>query len=187
MRSDKSGYTVVEVLISVAVASVLFSVILFLYLRGQQSFDANRTYLDVYADARLAADWMAKDIKGATQVLPVWGGYTTSGNSLVLEVPSIDASGDIVSSLYDHLIYQVNSATLERIVDAEIGSSRLDETKSVANNITALTFSSGGITLDGIGDLSTVDNIGLSLTAGRTSLGRTYQETLNSVIKLRNK
>ena len=100
MRSDKSGYTVVEVLISVAVASVLFSVILFLYLRGQQSFDANRTYLDVYADARLAADWMAKDIKWATQVLPVWGGYTTSDNSLVLEVPAIDASGDIVSSLY---------------------------------------------------------------------------------------
>ncbi|MCK4244216.1 MAG: prepilin-type N-terminal cleavage/methylation domain-containing protein [Candidatus Omnitrophica bacterium] len=172
----RTGFTLVEIMVSVVLASFILGVILFLYLGSQRSFDSSRTYLDIYADARLALDWMSKDIKWATQVLSAWGGYTTSTNCLVLEIPSIDTNRDIIPDEYDYLIYQLNLANLERIMDAYgTGSSRIDNTNVIANNISSLIFSSAGT------------YVAIELTASRTRLNRTYQETLNSVVKLRNK
>ncbi len=174
-----------EIIVSVVLASFIFGIILFLYLGSQRSFDSSRIYSDIYADARLALDWMSKDIKWATQVLSAWGGYTTSTDCLVMEIPSIDTTGDIIDADgdgipddYDHLIYQLNSTNLERIMDADDtvpNKGRSDHTNVIANNISSLIFTAKS------------SYIVIELTASRTRLNRLYQETLNSVVKLRNK
>ena len=179
MRRKKFGFTLVEIMVSVFLASFIFGVVLFLYLGSQRSFDSGRIYSDIYADARLALDWMSRDIKGASEIV------SAADSSLVLKISSIYAD-DIIPGKYDQLTYSIYQPTasdiplLKRTMDADANSSRYipgdnPKTTTIANNISSLIFTSAGT------------YVTIELTASRTRLNRTYQETLNSVVKLRNK
>ena len=77
---------------------------------------------------------------------------------------------------------------MERIIDAKDGvSSRVDSTRGVADNVNAFSMSfydTDGGTVSNYSDTLTVD---ISLSSIRTGIGRTYQETINTQAKLRNK
>jgi prepilin-type N-terminal cleavage/methylation domain-containing protein len=175
MGNPKRGFTLMEVLVAVSIAVFTLAVIISLYLASQQSFTMGTTFLEVHGGARVAMDWMVKDIRWATQA------STPAIDELSLEIPSIDGSGDIIDidNTFDYITYQLNATDptrLERTVNADALSSRVDETRIIANNVSSITFNSSG------------SNIAIALTTSRTVLGgRTLQETLNSTVELRNR
>ena len=197
-RSHTRGLSLIEVLIGMVLMSIAVLALFSLYSTGQKYFANQDAHVDLLNDSRLTLNMLSRDIKEAVQVVPgpvdVGGtNYSTSANCIVLKVPSVDAGGLIIDidSDFDYLVFLVNpnnSTELQRIVDGKDGvSSRLDGNKVLTGNIESLVLSfldADGVTVTDYADSAIVD---IALTTLKKGVQRTYQETMNTRTKLRNK
>ena len=189
----RDGFTLVEVLIAATLTTIVLGMALTMYISQQRNFLVGNEYIDIHQDARLAMDWLANDIRWGIAVESSYGGYSTSNSCIVLKVPSIDSSGDVVdiNSDFDYIIYRLagsNPASLKRRVYPKTGvSSRPSEDRLIAENIGSLTFSYGGTGLSSIGDLTTVTEIESSLVTLGTVGDVNLSDRLETRVKLRNK
>ena len=192
----REGFTLVEVIFAALIGMIALGVVMSLFIGSQKAFYVGNAFLHIHRNARLALDRIIKDAKGATGVVDNWNGYTTSTDCLVLQVPSIDADGDIIDidAHHDYIVYRLYSsgdkpAELWRIMNAKTGhSKRADENRVIANNISSLTFSSGGTELSNIADVTVLTNINVAATTEIEVRGaEKVREFLNSAVELRNK
>lgn len=193
IKFEPRGLTLVELLVVLALSALIILALVTLYTSGQRYFINQDAQAKVLREGRYVFDWIARDIKEGIQVIQTWNGYTTSTNCLILQVPAVDGTGLIIdiANEFDYIIYRQkpeDPKRLERILDAKDGvSSRVDSTRQLAERVDAFSLSSEGVELSSIGDLSTVFNIDIALTTRQNRYGRDFQETLNTVVKLRNK
>jgi len=197
-RRHTRGLSLIEVLIGMVLMSIAILALFSLYNTGQKYFANQDAQVDILNDSRLTLTMLSRDIKEAVQVVPgpvdVGGtNYSTSANCIVLKVPSVDADGLIIDidNDFDYVVYIVNpsnSKELQRIVDGKDGvSSRLDGNKLLTGNIDSLVLSfldTDGVTVADYADSAIVD---IALTILKKGVQWTYQETMNTRTKLRNK
>ncbi len=192
-KFKSKGFSLIELLVIVAIASFIILSILSLYSIGQRYFLSGSARTDVLRSTRQVLNWISRDIKEGIQVLPSWDVYTTSNTCLILQVPSLDSNGLIIDidNEFDYIIYRLNSeypSRLERIIDAKDGvSSRADTSRVIATDVNSFQLSSGGVDLSAVSDFSQVSSVYITMITAQNLLGRTYQETLNAGLKLRNK
>lgn len=192
---SKIGYTLSEVLVAAVISVLLLGAIFMSQILGRQIFDLSSAFVDVNSKARIAMDWMVRDARWANQIAAsrTFGveTYSTGDSVLILEIPAINGSGDVLDSIYDYFVYYLDpldSAVLKRTVDADAASSRSNGTRTVANNVNALVFSSGGTGLSSVADVTAVTKLQISLTTLGSAAGmRTVSEQLNTEVDLRNK
>ena len=192
------GLSLIEVLIAMVLMSIAMLALLSLYNSGQKYFTNQDARSDILNDSRITLTLLSRDIKEAVQVVPgpvdVGGTfYSTSANCIVLKVPSVDADGLIIDidNHFDYLVYRVNpdnSTELLRIVEGKDGvSSRVDGNKLLTRNMDSLVMSfldTDGGTVTNFAESAIVD---IALTILKKGIQRTYQETMNTRTKLRNK
>lgn len=189
----KRGFTLVEVLVSTALLMGITTVIISVSIGCQRSFITGVELLNLQAQSRQAMQWLRRDIKWAVSLenSRTIGAktYTTSNSEVVLRLPSISAAGDIITG-YDYIVYHLNdsdNSILERVVAADSSSARISGIYIVARDIMFLVFSSGGTGLSFVGTLSSVANVGISLSAGSQVLGgRNLLFVATTGITLRN-
>lgn len=192
-RSKPKGLTLMELLVTVVVVSLVMTALLSLYSAGQRYFIGESVKLDELRDIRHVQNWMTRDIKESVQVLPSWDSHTASDSCLILRIPSVDASGYIIDidNDYDHVVYRLHPEMpkrLERIVDAKDGvSTRSDTTRFLSTQVSSFLLSSGGVNLSSVADFSQVASVDISLITQQSLMGRSYQETLQTGVMLRNK
>ncbi len=192
-KFKSKGFSLIELLVIVAIASFIILSILSLYSIGQRYFLSGSARTDVLRNTRQVLNWISRDIKEGIQVLPSWDVYTTSNTCLILQVPSLDSNGLIIDidNEFDYIIYRLNSeypSRLERIIDAKDGvSSRADTSRVIATEVNSFQLSSGGVDLSAVSDFNQVSSVYITMITAQNLLGRTYQETLNTGLKLRNK
>lgn len=187
------GFTLIELLIVIVLGALMMAALVSLYSSGQRYFITESARSDLLRDGRSVLNWMSRDIKEAIQIVESWDVYSTSTNSLVLKVPSVDGDGLIIDieNDFDYIVYHLNSeypTRLERIVEAKDGvSSRIESNRVLATRVNSFVLSSGGVELSSVSDLSEVSNIDIALVVRQTYFNRNFEETLNSLVRLRNK
>ena len=192
-KYQPKGFTLIEVLVIAAVGSFMILAMLSLYVAGQRYFMNGTARSDVLRDNRQVLSFISRDVKEAIQVVPAWDVYATSTECIILQVPSLDSNGLIIDidSQYDYIVYRLNSEypnKLEKIVDANDGvSNRSDSTRTIATRVNSFQLSSGGIELSGVADFSQVACVDIALITTQSQIGRSFQETLSTGVKLRNK
>lgn len=192
-KFTSKGFTLIELLIVVVLGALIMAAMVGLYASGQRYFITESARSDLIRDGRSVLNWISRDIKEAIQVLESWDIYSTSTNSLVLQVPSVDADGLIIDieSDFDYIVYRLNSeypTRLERIVEPKEGvSSRAESNRVLATRVNSFVLSSEGVELSSVSDLSEVSSIDIALVLRRTHFSRNFEETLNTLVRLRNK
>ena len=144
MRHDSRGFTLVETFI-VAVFAALMMVTLGLLI---YTFNKTSGYELAASQSSGSASAILREVEAlslpADAVLQshtfTTGTYTSSSTALVLEIPSVDSSGAIVSNAYDYAVFYVSSTTLYRRLEANASSVRGTGTKQLSTTVNALTF-----------------------------------------------
>lgn len=194
----QAGLTLIELLIGIAISSLVVTAFLALYAEGQKFFFNKNAESDAIEDSRLPMAELSRDIRGANGVSDVavdvdGVAYQTGEQCLVLEMPSLDATGGIISGHADYIIYTVAEGRLLKIVQPdEAVSARSARRRVLADAVTA--FGLAYIGQDGVTPLASnyaqtfvVDISIASALPGIQRAGRPYVEPLTTQAKLRNK
>lgn len=199
LRHDRRGITLIELTVASLVGVILTGVFLELLQTSLMTLSTVNTQGDLRTQLVQAVNAVSRDVSEARgRLASCCSGefaerrfpFVTSGETVILEVPSIDADSNIINAqtTFDAIIYDINMdpaqpnpGKLKRIVRPNVSSSRPATTVTVANDIAFLQHTW----------LPTATNptqLRLTLAAKREGGGRPFQtKDLTTEIALRNR
>ena len=143
--SNRRGFTITEMLVTVALFALIISALVALYQGYSTLFVSEQKLFTMRTSANIAITKIEQDTLQANRVVAsrVISGttYTTGSSMLVLELPSIDVSGGIISDTFDHVVFYVSGAILYRLTEANLASARQSGIKQLLDTLSALTLS----------------------------------------------
>lgn len=186
---NNKGFTLIEIMIVTVLGMFLLGAVVYTAFNVNRNMALAQRRVAVQEAARNMLGRMVKDYRGASALVASAtvnsAVYTTTTNTAVVELPSVDASGNILPSL-DYVVFTVVGTELRRITEADASSARVTGDVRIGTGVTGLTFASGGTALSSIADLSTVASLDMSVTVERTDANQDLSETYIGSVNFHN-
>ncbi len=110
-----TGFTLIEVLITLTIAAVAGGLIVQVVIQNNGLFYQETTKVSHGLTLNTAKHMLQNDLKTASSIAsgyPVSApNFITSSTLLVLQVPSVDSSGNIIENVYDYIVYSKDPNT----------------------------------------------------------------------------
>lgn len=182
---NNRGLTFIEAIIAVAVLIFVSVALLTLYNSYTKVYNYQETVMRVAGSARTTANELQNTALQSNQIVAshTFSGheYSTDESTVVLEIPSVDGSGNIVSGKHDYAVFYTIGTDLYKLVQADAASSRPSGLKQLSDSIAAITF------IYNNADLAQADKIDADMQMQATSRRQTVTYNLRESIYLRNK
>lgn len=146
IRTPSQGFTLVEALISLTLFSIVSFALLTLFLSSSRQYQEESKRTALTTSVTTLNDQLTADVQAAFTIEPTYGTYTSGADTVILAVPGIDGSGNLLSSggsfTPDRIIYALSGNQILRVVIPAPGSSRPDGSKVAASKVSsfALTY-----------------------------------------------
>ncbi len=178
------GFTLLEVVIVIGMFVVMMILLMNFFLSYNKSYLFDRALVATASSAGVVMNEVVTYTLQADQVLSshVFSGtsYASGANTLVLELPAVDASGNILSSTYDYVVIYVANGTVFRTISADATSSRHSGTKRLSDTIYSLGFTYNAV------DFTQVSTVTADVQTQSSVKSTTAQTHLTQIIRLRN-
>lgn len=149
----KQGFTLIELLITITLIGSILIVITSIYLVGFRTYTEQLATSTVQSDAQTILDAVILDAKNGLLIEETFTNpgngtvYTTGPNSIIIQVPAIDAGKNIqyngTDELFDRIIYYYKDESIHKIVFADSRSVRFPKNgkdTTLDTKILALSF-----------------------------------------------
>jgi hypothetical protein len=187
-RRAHKGVSLIEFLIVISIFIITIVLVFQVFASLNKEYKVLVSYLSAYLKGREVIDRISKDCRIAIRVMDSHAGYTTADNCLVLKVPSIDGSNNIVdvNNEFDYIIYRIQGGDLWKVVLP--GSSSLREAFNgvLRRSMHSLYITSAGTPLSSIAHKSSITTLTLRVTFTETVLGTEYKVEPGTTVKLMN-
>lgn len=178
------GFTLTEVIIVVAISSIIILVLLELFDRHDDLYRYEQAQLAVTEGSRLSMTELNTFISQGYRIVSsrvVDGNtYTTGTTTMVVQIPSISSAGAVLANTWDYAIFTLNGEKLTEIIDADALSHRVDITRQVADTVSNLTF-----TYDN-NDLNLARKVNVDMTTSEQAGQQTVSNSVDQDIYLLN-
>jgi len=143
----KKGITLIELLIAITLVGTLTIAFSNIYLNCMKQFGMEFAQTQLQTNSQTVLDRIISDIKGAISVETSYNAYTTNQRTIIMKIPSIDSSQNIIYSgdtmLTDYVIYYFQSESIHRKLIANSASSRYPsngQDKTIMTEVENLNF-----------------------------------------------
>lgn len=186
-KIDNRGITLIETMIGLAISALLVVILSYCLVIVLRLDEAQKTVSALISSNDRGLYRISSSIQQSSQILAsaVISGttYTTSSEALVLKIPSVNSSGQIISGSYDTVIYRRNPSNLselQEITDAQAGSTRFDGTHLIARFVTNLLFRYNN------SNYPSATTATIFLKTGNTVRGALKESANQTTVRLRN-
>ncbi len=176
----KNGFTLIEVVIVVALVGVASIILSNLFIGQNRLYRSETAELNVTGDARAALDDLDNYLRQANRTLASYSSFTAGSEVLILQIQSVDGSNRLVAGTFDNVVYYLSEGSLIRQVFPNALSSRPAAAKKLASNVTGLNFTYNNT------DYAQVTEVQTDLTISENAGLQTRSITISSKAKLRN-
>lgn len=156
-----AGFTLPETLVVIALLLVVMVVGLEIFVNNNRFYEGQTGQIELTSNSREAADRIAEYGREAVAFEPSYTYdsvlYTTAETTVIFRLPGRDASGDILTGIYDYAIVTVdpnNSSRLLLIVDPDATSARPEREHLLSERLTALEFTYDNVSIASAGSVS---------------------------------
>ena len=181
---SKRGFTLVEVVIVIFLFTLVMLAVVDLFISFNTSYSKQVANIGTAQSAAAFMNEVQRDVLQANSVAAshLYSGttYTSDASTLVLTLPSVDASGNVVATMYDYAIFYLTGSTTYRIMDVDASSARAPGSKKLSDVMSYLTFTYNNVTP------SSATNVTVDATTSATVKTQTFQTHLTQQIYLRN-
>jgi prepilin-type N-terminal cleavage/methylation domain-containing protein len=180
MMRRASGFTLIEVIIVVALVSVMLVVLAQFFFSTSTLYRKENADLAVNYAARAGLDDVDSYVRQATQTIDSYAPYTAGPDVLILEIGALSDSNQLVPGAYDKVIFYLSGSSLWREIVADPASTRTSGSRVMAENISSLTF-----TYDNV-DFAQVTTVETSMDIMQNTGRETVRLNISSKSRLRN-
>jgi hypothetical protein len=184
-HSKQLGFSFAEAIFVVAALIIILVTLLLIYNNYTKIFGYQQALISTADSARITMNELQKFTQQSDKILSShsFSGITRSSsqNTLVLEVPSIDNSGNILNGKYDFVAFYTSGTILNELTQADTSSNRPSGVKELSNTVSSLEFTYNNANPE----LATEVDVDLETQA--TSRQQTAAYNLYQKIYLRNK
>lgn len=143
-KNRLSGFTLLEVVIVLGIFVVMLFALVEFFIHYNTSFSFTQASVSTASSANAILNAVETYGMPADQVLAshvfASGTLSSGTTALILELPSIDASGNIIGGTYDYVAIYQSGTSAYAVVSPNAASSRRSATKTLATNLQTLTF-----------------------------------------------
>lgn len=143
----KNGFGLIEAIITIGILAAISAVLIESYLKSQSTFDIQTSKATLQTATRNALDSINNWVKLSSSVISSYTNdsqsYTTNNTTLILEVPAIDANQNIISGIYDYVVFKPDATyphELKEIVYPASESARTAKNRIVNQKLQTLGF-----------------------------------------------
>jgi Tfp pilus assembly protein PilE len=184
-RNKKIGFTLLETTITVAIILIISGVLSGFYVNYYRIYHRQQSIFNMVNSASLAANDLQNLVLQASQIITShsFSGnvYSTDSDTLVLEIPSVDSSGNIISGTYDYVAFYATGTSFYKLIEANAASDRTSEQKRLSNVLSSAVFTYNNT------DLSLANKIETEMHFQTTAGGNeTISYSLQPILYLRN-
>ena len=187
IKINNRGITLIETMIGLAISALLVVILSYCLVIVLRLNEAQKTVSALTSSTDRGIYRISSSIQQSSQILSsaVISGttHTTSSSALVLKIPAVNSSGQIISGSYDTVLYRRNPSDLselQEITDAETGSARFDGTHLIARFVTNLLFRYNN------SNYSLASTATVFLKTGTTVRGVLKESANQTTVRLRN-
>ncbi|HLM83779.1 MAG TPA: hypothetical protein VK254_01020 [Candidatus Bathyarchaeia archaeon] len=185
IKLNNRGFSFVESLVAMAILVYILGALVVIYSSYSRFYNFLQNKIAMGSSSRAAMKELRNDALQADQIVAShsFSGIqrSTDQHTVVLEIPSIDGSGNIVDGKYDYAAFYLSGDGLYRTMQADAASSRTSGAVKITDAVQTLTFSYDNQALD------QATKIDADLEMQIVSGGQTVSSRLYQVIYLRNK
>jgi type II secretory pathway pseudopilin PulG len=184
----ETGMTLMEGLAALGIMTIILVLVAEIFGVNMNLVTTQLRRTDTATGAIQAIRRLSDEARGASAVEEshVFGGdtYTTSADALVLNIPSIDANGDIIAGEYDHVAFYRDGSDPTKVfsaTDPGVGSQRPAGARLLSgyNDIMAFRFNNP--------DPTEADRVSVYIENSRTYRGQPIETKAWTSIFLRNR
>lgn len=144
-KAQNSGFTLIETIIVVALFAIMIVAIFGLFDYHAKIYKYQEALVRVSGSARSALNAIQFYTLQAHAVLAsqtVNGtAYTSNGSStMILQLPALNGSGNIISNTWDYVVFHVNGANLIETIQADPASSRNSGDVLLSDSLQSIVF-----------------------------------------------
>ncbi len=147
MTHSRRAFSLIETMIVVAIGTSMFIILGFLLTR----FNGSIAYEQASSQSSGSASVFMKEVESlafpADAILQshtfASGTYASATTTLVLEIPAIDSSGNVIANTYDYAAFYATSTDAYRLLEADALSARTSGTKLLSSPVSSLSFTYG--------------------------------------------
>jgi len=184
-RSNKSGFSFIEAIFASAILAFVLVAFVVVYINFFKFYNRQQAEMKIGDSARNIAKEVQSAALQSNQISsshnfsgPV---YSTDQDTLVLEMPSIDGSGNIISGKYDYVVFYKTGENFYKLTEADAASSRPSGFKQLSESVATLIFTYNN------SDLAQANKIDTDIQMQSLSGGQNISYHLYQEIYLRNK
>ena len=186
-KINNRGITLIETMMGLAISALLVVILSYCLIIVLRLNEAQKTVSALTSSTDRGIYRISSSIQQSSQILSsavIFGTtHTTSSSALVLKIPTVNSSGQIISGSYDTVVYRRNPSDLselQEITDAEAGSARFDGTHLIARFVTNLLFRYNN------SNYSLASTATVFLKTGTTVRGVLKESANQTTVRLRN-
>lgn len=192
MKLREKGLTLAEVLITASIFMVAGAILVNILLQNNNLFVKQSSKVDQGLSLNNANLAISDSIRNASSVLtssPTTPVYSTDAHTLVLQLPSLDSSGNVISGSFDYRVIvrdTANPKILRQLTFPTPPSTRKAGNQILVNNLSAIDFSY----LDASGNPvspASATKVGFSVNLLQKSGLTNETSSASGVVSLRNK
>jgi prepilin-type N-terminal cleavage/methylation domain-containing protein len=180
----QNGFTLIETLVVIAVFAVVVLVLLNLFDRHGALYTYEQAQLAVSGGSRITMTEVNTYASQAYRIMASAdvGGttYTSGTTTLVLQIPTVNSSGNIVADTWDYAVFTLTGASLTEIIQPDGQSARPAVSRLLSDIVSGLSF-----TYDNP-DLAMARKVNVSLTTAQQVRNQIVRVQLDQDIYLKN-
>lgn len=140
----KSGFTLVETVIVIGISVMALVALTNLFLIFNSIYGYQQAFMASAGSAGGAMNAFEAAILPAGQVLSShsFSGtpYSSEATTLVLSLPAMDSSGNIIAGTKDYIVFYSSGTNLYRLTEAGVGSVRISGLKQLSTTLQSISF-----------------------------------------------
>lgn len=184
-KSPGKGMSVVEIIVVVALVGIISVILMDIFIAHGRMFNLGTANSDFELQGAETMEAVGKIIRVADKSLSSKtinsANYTASSGVMILEMPSINASGLVIAGTYDYAAIYLSGGKIFVSEEAAPGSSRHSSTRALSDSVSRLQF---------VPDSGTYDNVSsviVQVTLSKIISGKTQALNLDKKFNLENK
>lgn len=182
--SDQAGFTVIELVVVLAVSVAILAGLLVLYNNYYRIYYAQEATARVVSASALTGSELqmaAKQAEAVVESRTVNGTtYQSDSDTVVFQLPAVTGSGSVIPNEHDYIVFNTDGTKLYKVTDAYGSSQRDDGTKLLSDVVGAVNFSYNN------GNFTMVDKVDVSIDMELTVRGAANSQKLQQTLFLFN-